>query len=140
MLLNYNLDPRDHSSCALSYNEEERWLQAIWRGYVDPAEALRGAEAYLLKAASVQSAYLLNDNSQLHGPWFDSLDWLARIWLPQAQRLGLRHVAHVVQADQQYDILTTQLVSKRLPFELQIFQDVEDAQHWLRQVRDAHQA
>jgi hypothetical protein len=42
---------------------------------------------------------LLNDNSQLTGPWFESTDWLAHVWLPQAEHLGLRYVAHVVQAD-----------------------------------------
>lgn len=43
MLLNINVDPRDHSSCALTYDEVEHWLCATWRGYVEPL----GAQAYL---------------------------------------------------------------------------------------------
>ena len=134
MFLNLNVDPRDHSSCALSYNEAEGCLQAVWRGYVDPAEAQRGAEAYLLRATGRPCAYLLNDNLQLTGPWFESLDWLADVWVPQALRLGLRYVAHVVQADQHYDIITLRL-PRNLPFELQIFQEQADAWDWLRQIR-----
>jgi len=29
MFLNSNVDPRDHSSCALFYDEVEHWLQAV---------------------------------------------------------------------------------------------------------------
>ena len=126
MFLNINVDPRDHSSCALTYDEGEHWLRATWQGYVDPVEAMRGAEAYLRQAAHTPCPLLLNDNAQLIGPWFESTDWLAYVWLPQAERLGLRYVAHVVQADQHYDIITL-LKPTALPFELQIFNEVADA-------------
>ena len=134
MLLNLNTDPRDHSTCALSYNETERWIEAIWRGTVDQNEAMRGAAAYLHHAALQPNAYLLNDNSRLVGPWFESLEWLLHVWVPQAERLGLRYVAHVVQADLHHDIFTRHHVP--LPFELQIFQNRDDARHWLGRMRD----
>lgn len=134
MFLNLNTDPRDHSSCALSYDEQEGWIQAVWRGYVDPAEAMRGAEAYLQRAAQVPCTFLLNNNSQLTGPWFDSLDWLVDVWVPQAVRLGLHYVAHIPQANRHSDVLTPH-TPVTLPFELQIFQDVDDACSWLRQMR-----
>lgn len=136
MFLNVNVDARDHSACSLIYDEAERWLRATWRGYVDPIEAMHGAEAYLQHAMETTSPLLLNDNSQLTGPWFESTDWLAHVWMPQARRLGLRYVAHVVQADQHYDVLTL-LKPNKLPFELQIFTEVADAAHWLRECRDA---
>ena len=131
MLLNVNQDPRDQSACVLTYEAANHWLRATWSGYVDPVEAMHGAEAYLAHAAHTPCPLLLNDNSQLRGSWFDSLDWLAEVWVPQAGRLGLRYVAHVVQADRHSDIIPRQL-AKSVPFELQIFQDVADAQHWLR--------
>lgn len=135
MLLNLEVDPRDSSSCRLTYDEANRWVRATWNGFVDPTEALRGAEAYLRYAAQLPCAYLLNDNSQLRGPWFDSVEWLGRVWVPQATSLGLRCVAHVVQADRHSDLLTSQLV-QNLPFDLQIFQELADAQYWLGQQRD----
>ena len=137
MHLNTNVDLRDHSFCALMYSEADQWLEATWCGHVDAQEAYRGAQAYLDHAARMPSAFLLNDNSRLRGPWFESLDWLADVWVPQAGLLGLRYVAHVVQADQHHDILTTRLGGE-LPFELQIFQEVADARHWLRQMRRAY--
>jgi hypothetical protein len=136
MLLNLNIDPADHSACALSYEETEGWLQATWRGYVDPAEAMDGAEAYLRYAAHTPCPYLLNDNTQLQGPWFESLSWLLEVWVPQASRLRLRYVAHIVQANTHHDILSSRRATS-LPFELQIFQDGDDARHWLRHMRDS---
>jgi hypothetical protein len=139
MLLNTNFDPHDKSTCTLTYEEEAQWLQAVWRGYVDPDEAMRGAEAYLQHAAQFPCAFFLNDNSQLLGPWFESLDWLAQVWVPRAVQLGLRFVAHVVPIDQHYDILTSQLLQGTpVPFELQIFQNLADARHWLQQAQQAN--
>ena len=135
MLLNLNTDPADHSFCALTYNETEGWLRATWQGYVDPLEAQEGATAYLHHAAHQPSALLLNDNSQLRGPWFDSLDWLVDVWVPQAGRMGLRHVAHIIQADRHDDTISSQPLPYHLPFDLQIFREVEDAKQWLRQCR-----
>lgn len=134
MLFQTNVDPRDHSTCTVSYDEVEGWLRATWQGYVDPTEALAGAELYLRYAAHTPCGLLLNDNTRLQGPWFDSLSWLARVWVPEATRLGLRYVAHVVQTDQAFDILSTRMV-RAAPFEVQIFQDLADAQYWLRECR-----
>jgi hypothetical protein len=135
LLLNINADSRDHSTCTLLYNEQEHWMQAIWNGYVDPSEAQSGAASYLSHAMRHPSPYLLNDNSRLQGPWFESLDWLAEVWVPQAEQLGLRYVAHIMQADRPYDCLSVNHPLD-LPFELQIFKDAEEARDWLRQVRD----
>ncbi len=139
MHLNTNLDPHDKSTCILTYEEDEQWLVATWSGYVDMAEALRGAEAYLRYAAHMPCTLLLNDNTQLQGPWFDGLGWLARVWVPQAARLGLRYVAHVVPTDRHFDVLPARLPLP-VPFELQIFQTIAEARHWLHQCRAAHLA
>ena len=138
MLLNLNTDPRDHSACALSYDEAERWISAVWRGHVDQAEAMQGAQAYLEHATQAPCRYLLNDNSRLVGPWFESLEWLLHVWVPQAERLGLRYVAHIVQADRPHDMLTSHMLVNP-PFDLQIFHEVAEARHWLRQHRPAKQ-
>lgn len=138
MLQAYPADPdsRGSSACSFTYNAAERWLQASWRGYVAPHDAQRGADTYLQLAQHQPSPYLLNDNSLAQGPWFDSLDWLREVWMPHATRLGLRYVAHVQQANRHHDVLLLSGVC-RLPFDLQIFRDVDDACEWLRHMRDA---
>jgi hypothetical protein len=135
MLLNVNTDPTDNSSCTLVFDETEQWLSTTWKGYVDALEAREGAAAYLRHAVQQPCALLLNDNYGLRGPWFDSLDWLVDVWVPQAGRMGLRHVAHIIQADRHDDTISSQPLPYHLPFDLQIFREVEDAKQWLRQCR-----
>ena len=132
MVIN-SLPDLDGSRCTLSFEEPDGWLRATWRGFVDPAEALRGAENYLAHAAPFKCPYLLNDNLALRGPWFDSLEWLERVWLPHALTLGLRYVAHVVQADTRTDILTLNFPEPLVGVvDLQIFEQVAHAEMWLR--------
>lgn len=138
MLLN-SVNFSSGGSCVLSYEESEQWLYATWSGLIGNHEAMQGARQYLHKAAAHPSAFLLNDNLALHGPWFNSVEWLEHAWLPQAQRLGLRYIAHVVQADKGADILTL-THSDHLSglLELQLFHDLSAAKDWLHSCQ--HQA
>ena len=119
--------------CVLSYEKADGWLRATWAGYVNPTDALAGATAFLAQAGPMHCLYLLNDNLELEGPWFDSARWLKETWLPQAQRLGLRYVAHVVQTDTKHDTITeAPLNPAACLFELQLFDNVPEAEEWLR--------
>ena len=83
---------------------------------------MRGAEAYLRRAAHTPSALLLHANSRLQGPWFDSTDWLAHVWVPQA--------------DKHYDVLTL-LRPVKPPFDLQFFAELAAARCCLQVCRVA---
>ncbi|GAB3868190.1 hypothetical protein GCM10028824_12390 [Hymenobacter segetis] len=127
-----SLHDADGSRCTLS-QEPGGWLRATWRGFVDMQEALRGADNYLRTLQGLRNPCLLNDNVALMGPWFDSIEWLERVWVPQAAALGLRYVAHVVQADSLSDILTVHFEHGAAgALELQIFQHISEAEEWLR--------
>jgi hypothetical protein len=116
--------------CKLSFERSEGWLRATWTGYVGTAEAMDGAKNYLDQVGPLHCLYLLNDNLALRGPWFESTRWLEAAWLP----LGLRYVAHVVQADTHADIMTLKYPPKHVvdSLELQLFYDVASAEDWLR--------
>lgn len=126
-------DFTDSSSCTLVYDEENQWIRAIWRGYIGPGEATEGATDYLHLLEKLSSPYLLNDNSAIDGPWFDSVDWLVQTWLPRATKLGLRYVAHVMPAGG-HDVLYPGAMPQQdaMTFELQIFDRVAEAEQWLR--------
>lgn len=132
MLIN-DLPDLDGSRCTLTYDETDHWLRATWSGFVDAWEAQRGAQNYLNQLEKIRCAYLLNDNSPMQGPWFDSLHWVQLIWAPEAARMGLRYLAHVVQANTLHDVLTDDTFAPLgCEFELQIFQTVAEAEAWLR--------
>jgi hypothetical protein len=136
MQLSKHTDLRDGSSCEVEFNEDEGWLRAIWLGHVDPMEAYNGAENFLSAMQDLRCPYLLNDNSKLSGPWFDSVDWLRSVWAPRAVQLGLRYIAHVVQPS---DLLDQAATIDEYAFNdqlrLQLFDDVPSAEEWLRAMR-----
>ncbi|MBU6122477.1 hypothetical protein [Hymenobacter siberiensis] len=94
-------------------------------------EALRRADNYLHILQGLRNPCLLNYNVALMGPWFDSIEWLERVWMPQATAMCLRYVAHVVQADSLSDILTVHF-DHGAGGPLELFQDVAQAEAWLR--------
>ena len=127
-----SLSDIEGSRCILTL-DPEGWLRATWRGFVDTTEAFHGADNYLRALAELHCACLLNDNSTLTGPWFDSVEWLERVWVPQSRQLGLRYVAHVVQADSLSDTITIHLRGAELSgLVVQVFQQVAEAEAWLR--------
>lgn len=131
-MLIHSLSDIDGSRCTLTFDEPNGWLRATWRGFIDSEEANYGASQYLEQLATIRCPYLLNDNTGLRGPWFDSLDWLMRIWAPQAARMGLCYVAHVVQADTRHDTITeAPLNPAACLFDLQLFDNVPMAEEWL---------
>jgi hypothetical protein len=133
MLLNSLRFPTG-GQCTLTFEKPEGWLRATWTGYIDTDHAISGARNYLAQVGPFRCLYLLNDNVQLEGPWFDSTHWLETAWLPQAQRLGLRYVAHVIQANTHHDILALRYPRNHIvdSLELQLFYDVAAAEEWLR--------
>ncbi|OGX87682.1 hypothetical protein BEN47_00510 [Hymenobacter lapidarius] len=93
--------------CSHNFDEANNWLLVTWKGFVGVQDAERGAQEALRILQLCHVPYLLNDNSQVAGPWFDSVEWLERVWAPQAARLGLRCVAHVLQADANAELALT---------------------------------
>jgi hypothetical protein len=133
MLLNSLLFPTG-GQCTLTYEKTDGWLRATWTGYINQEEAASGALNYLTQVGPFHCLYLLNNNVELQGPWFDSTHWLKTVWLPQAQRLGLRYIAHVIQVDIYNDITTLNFPRCHVvdSLELQLFHDIAAAEEWLR--------
>ncbi|MFD2784376.1 hypothetical protein [Hymenobacter rubripertinctus] len=123
---------RSPDYCRLRYEPQKQWLRVTWAGYVGSEYAREGALASLQMLRELPCPYLLNDNSQLEGPWFDSLFWLAQEWGPAAAAAGLQYVAHVVRVGTFANTFlltpTHQLFNK---FEIQIFDSAQEATEWL---------
>ena len=124
--------PSSPNYCRLYYQPERHWLHVTWTGYVGTNYAREGAEASLEILRELHCPYLLNDNTQIEGPWFDSLFWLANEWGPAAAAAGLQYVAHVVRAGTFASTFMAtpahQLFDK---FEIQIFDSLPEATEWL---------
>ncbi|MET4105078.1 hypothetical protein [Hymenobacter sp. UYP22] len=126
--------------CQLTYDPTSQWLRTVWRGFVGPDQAQQGGIVSLEMLNEFHCPYLLNDNSQLDGPWFDSVHWLTHEWGPAAARAGLRYVAHVTQAHKFATSFTATPVHMLFSaFEIQLFDNAPEAIEWLSSCQQ-HQA
>ena len=117
----------------MTYEPQNNLTFNVWQGYLTLDSIMNGSNVGIDFLTQTRCPYLLNDNSQVVGPWFDSVDWLQRLWAPQAQRLGLRYVAHVLQPHTEDDLgLLLQHNPFAGKFELQFFTSLADATTWLR--------
>ena len=120
--------------CTVDFDQPNGWLVVTWKGFVTAQDGKRGAQESLRVLELNPTPLLLNDNSQVTGPWFDSVEWLERVWAPQAERLGLRCVAHVMQPDANAGLAAA---ADHNPFagrfNFQIFSEVAEARRWLHE-------
>ncbi|WP_157541612.1 STAS/SEC14 domain-containing protein [Hymenobacter aerophilus] len=128
--------PESPHYCRLRYLIKPRQLTVTWQGHVTAPLAYEGAQAALDILRQHPCCCLLNDNTALEGPWFDSLLWLAQRWAPAAAQAGVRFVAHVVRAG---TLATTFVASPThllfTEFEIQIFDSLAEAEDWLASCR-----
>lgn len=125
--------------CVTDYDEANQWMRTTWKGFVTAQDGEAGALEMLSLLRVTHAPYLLNDNSRIEGPWFDSVEWLERVWAPQAERLGLRAVAHVMQPDPNAELaVATDHNPFAGKFELQLFTSVAEAEMWLREQQAKH--
>ncbi|WP_299702598.1 hypothetical protein [uncultured Pontibacter sp.] len=116
----------------IHYDEKNQWIHNDWSGYVSPEYVMQGSLAVLDAIEKYRVACGLNDNRHLVGRWDESVDWIEQEWIPKATAAGLRHYAHVVDADtfaaaSSEDMLTR--VQDR--FQMRIFRDIDEAKEWL---------
>jgi hypothetical protein len=120
--------------CRTSYSDANHWLQATWQGIVSTQDGEYGAAEIRRLLQLTHNPYLLNDNSQVQGPWFDSVDWLEHLWVPSDEYPGLQYVAHVLQphaGDCLGMLLHHDLFAGK--FEFQFFNTAAEAACWLRE-------
>jgi hypothetical protein len=119
---------------SVEHDQANGWNYATWRGYVTVEEVKQACLEGLALISSNRCSDLLNDNSQISGPWSGANEWIATEWMPKALGMGLKRFAHVVSPNVFAALSASQLVSRveGMNFEMRIFQTRTEAQQWLR--------
>lgn len=117
------------------YEKEQKWVNNNWIGYVMVEEVKAGADACLDLVKENGCSKLLNDNTNLTGPWDQANEWIATNWMPRALALGLKQFAHVVSEDV-FGAISAEDMQTRVnefDFEMRIFSSKSEAEQWLHQ-------
>jgi hypothetical protein len=118
----------------MEHDPINNWNYSNWIGFVTVEEVIKGCELGLQFMKGWPNDKLLNDNSEISGPWSGANEWIANQWMPQALKLGLKKFAHIVSPNFFSQLSAKQLVTKieASNFEMRIFESRKDAEDWLR--------
>lgn len=110
-------------------------LYAQWFGVQSVETVKEGGYKMLEMLKEKPYSKLLNSNKDVVGSWDMALDWAENTWTPLMREAGLRYLAQVVPL-RIYATLTIETLIQRIDkkFEIRIFEDVEEAEAWLRSV------
>lgn len=113
----------------IRFDPETHILFCNWIGFQNEDLLKKSGEIIhdLLKQKNCTK--ILNDNTQVQGPWYHSAEWTAKEWFPLMIEAGLKHFAWVCSKD-----IFAQLSAKRaLPGNpvVKVFHSYDVALEWL---------
>ena len=117
----------------IEFDAANAWIYSKWMGVLPTNTVILGCQAVLDFLRVKPCSQLLNDNRDVVGSWNSANDWIAETWMPQALALGLERFAHIVSPGIFGQASAAEMITRvGTQFEMRLFQDIEQAQAWLR--------
>jgi hypothetical protein len=120
---------------AISYDHQNDWLLADWRGNQNLTTVQHGGSEMLRLVTMQQCHKVLNDNTNVTNMWSEASEWAGTEWFPAMMAAGLQYFAWVYSPNT-YSRLSTDLTLQftgTTPV-VATFDDIATAQAWLRQM------
>ncbi|QCR23698.1 hypothetical protein [Pontibacter sp. SGAir0037] len=118
----------------VEYREDLDIIDTLWYGYASASDLKKACEIGLEVLEATHCPFKLNDNTQLSGPWSESVKWLEHEWLPKAMQAGVRFLAHVAMPDsfgeEAGEVMRISKIGQELQYK--VFSSREDALVWLK--------
>lgn len=122
----------------IEFDEANQWIYSNWIGILPTNDVIRGCEGIIELLEARPCLCILNDNRAVVGSWSLANEWIAQQWAPRAMELGLKRFAHVVSPGIFGQAAAAEMALRvGSSFEMRLFQDVQTAQSWLRELLDA---
>lgn len=113
----------------ISYDPANKYLYCNWLGFQNKESIVKSGGIILDLLKQKRVTKVLNDNSQVTGPWQDAADWTVKEWFPNMIKSGLKHFAWIFSPN----IFSELSAKKAMPGNefVKSFNDYRDAQTWL---------
>lgn len=117
------------------YDHRHSWIYNSWKGYQTFDNVVAGANACLEELKKHSCQRVLNDNSQVSGPWDHANIWIKQTWMPQAIGAGLKYFAHVVSPNTLAEMSARDMHQNASGiFTMRVFDQLQEARNWLTEV------
>lgn len=78
----------------------DKYVYQNWYGnFLSLEDVIEGSTCGLDMCEKYGLKLMVNNNSLLKGSWDHANEWIANVWMPRAQQLQLRRLAHIVSPD-----------------------------------------
>jgi len=113
----------------ISYDPEHKYLYCNWLGFQNKESIMKSGLIILDLLKQKKVSKVLNDNSQVTGPWQEAAEWTATVWFPQMIEHGLKHFAWIFSPN----IFSELSAKKAMPSSgiVKSFNSYNDALSWL---------
>ena len=118
----------------ISYEPENGWIRCSWFGNVPVSYISEGIDRYQELLKKTHCTKLLNDNTAFEANWIVLNDKIENEGMEESVKNGLRYMAHVNSSRFITRFSAVDLGTRVRHFEFKIFEELKDAEDWLRNV------
>lgn len=117
------------------YDSDSQIMYCNWIGFQNKEKIMSSGEQILQQLKKKNCSKVLNDNTDVTGPWQDAAEWTAKEWFPRMEQAGLKQFAWVFSAN-----IFAELSAKKAKPDSDIvttFNSRYDADQWLKSAEPA---
>jgi hypothetical protein len=115
------------------FEPDHQWIYNKWSGSLSVDNVVKGATGVLKILEANKCSHILNDNRHVIGSWNQANEWIEQEWMPKALTMGLARFAHVLPNSIFVKASAEEmLVRVGDKFEMKLFEDINEAQNWLK--------
>ncbi|WP_158826143.1 PAS domain S-box protein [Mucilaginibacter lacusdianchii] len=86
------------SEADIQFHDAENYISVQWNGFHNLHSVRDVCNRICSQVEKTGCPNLLNDNTNVLGPWDDAIEWLINEWFPTMERIGLANIALVYSA------------------------------------------
>ena len=113
----------------ISYDPKNKFLYCNWIGFQNKELIMKSGGIILEVFKRKECTKILNDNTEVTGPWQEAAEWTSTVWFPAMIQAGLKHFAWIFSPN----IFAELSAKKAMPASgvVKSFSSYDDAYSWL---------
>ena len=85
----------EEADCIVYWDTDEKWIYVDWKNKPSIGTVKNGCEEMLKLMKEKKCNKVLNDNTNVTGPWSGASEWVAKDWFPRMVSSGLKKFAWI---------------------------------------------
>ena len=120
---------------SVEYNTEHNWIEVIWNSYQNADQLKLGMDKVLELLSQKSLSKVFMDMRAIKGTFTDANEWIAKEWLPKANKAGFRYGVLTCSDDVFTKFATDELIKMVGNSQIKTFCNVDQGKAWLIEQR-----